>query len=256
MPYDGCSKMAGGSFSHVGVLHQSAVARFWRNIFLCTPGGGFMALRPYGTSLLCTLLTKNIIPSAKETMNLEYSLWTNIVRTYSTGAAQQQADILNKWPSGLTSLLPRKCEGQDKMQQEENCKFSGKKRKFGCDFVVGARLRRRVSDFHPTNERIGPRISAKFLNISPICALKPTDEKEYATKKSFYAEFDRCSNGLGLISFTAVLNMVVRRTELRRIRQEQERREHESWCRNEARKRFSRFLHYAKSWRNRTKIKL
>ncbi|KPU81866.1 uncharacterized protein Dana_GF27359, partial [Drosophila ananassae] len=129
---------------------------------------------------------------------------------------------------------------------------------FGCGFVVGARLRRRVSHFLPINERLATiRITAKFFNISLICAHAPTEEKDDVTKDAFYAELDRAygrcpshdikillgdfnakvgredifgatvgqfslhettsSNGLRLIGFAAAHNMVVRSTGFRHL---------------------------------------
>ncbi|XP_043064095.1 uncharacterized protein LOC122320085 [Drosophila ficusphila] len=129
---------------------------------------------------------------------------------------------------------------------------------FGCGFVVGTRLRRRVSHFLTINERLATiRITAKFFNISLICAHAPTEEKDDITKDTFYAELDRAygrcpshdikillgdfnakvgredifgatvgrfslhettsSNGLRLIGFAAAHNMVVRSTGFRHL---------------------------------------
>ncbi|XP_060665561.1 uncharacterized protein LOC132797804 [Drosophila nasuta] len=196
----------------------------------------------------------------KKDNDLRVCTW-NVRTLYRPGAAQQLADTLNKCRTDITAIQEMRWIGQGCIKKK-NCDIyyscHPERHEFGCGFVVGARLRRRVSHFRPTNERIATiRITAKFFNISLICAHVPTEEKNDATKDAFYAElvraYGRCpshdikillgdfnakvgredifgatvgrfslhettsSNGLRLIGFAAAHDMVVRSTGFRHL---------------------------------------
>lgn len=196
----------------------------------------------------------------KKDYDLRVCTW-NVRTLYRPGAAQQLADALTKCKADITAIQEMRWIGQGCLKKN-NCDIyyscHPERHEFGCGFVVGAKLRRRVSHFTPINERLATiRITAKFFNISLICAHAPTEEKDDVAKDTFYAELDRAygrcpshdikillgdfnakvgqegifgttvgrfslhettsSNGLRLIDYAAAHNMVVSSTRFRHL---------------------------------------
>ena len=196
----------------------------------------------------------------KKDNDLRVCTW-NVRTLYRPGAAQQLADTLNELKADITAIQEMRWKGQGRIRKS-NCDIYysclNDRHEFGCGFVVGAKLRHRASHFTPVSERIATiRITAKFFNISLICAHAPTEEKDDANKDAFYAELDRAygrcpshdvkillgdfnakigresifgatvgpfslhestsSNGLRLIGFAAAHNMIVRSTGFRHL---------------------------------------
>ncbi|XP_043064519.1 uncharacterized protein LOC122320475 [Drosophila ficusphila] len=133
----------------------------------------------------------NVDDNSKRKKDYDLRVCTWNVRTlYRPGAAQQLADTLNECKADITAIQEMRWKGQENCDIYYSCHTE--RHEFGCGFVVGAKLRHRVSHFLPINERIAIiRISAKFFNISLICVHAPTEEKDDATKDAFYAELDR-----------------------------------------------------------------
>ncbi|XP_043065425.1 uncharacterized protein LOC122320881 [Drosophila ficusphila] len=196
----------------------------------------------------------------KKDNDLRVCTW-NVRTLYRPGAAQQLADTLKKCRADIAAIQEMRWIGQGCIKKKDCDIYYSchpERHEFGCGFVVGTRLRRRVSHFLPINERLATiRITAKFFNISLICAHAPTEEKDDITKDTFYAELDRAygrcpshdikillgdfnakvgredifgatvgrfslhettsSNGLRLIGFAAAHNMVVRSTGFRHL---------------------------------------
>lgn len=66
---------------------------------------------------------------------------------------------------------------------------------FGTAFVVGARCKALVLNFHPINEKLCTiRIKGKFKNYSLICAHAPTNESDDTVKDEFYEQLSRTYN--------------------------------------------------------------
>jgi sorting nexin-29 len=104
-------------------------------------------------------------------------------------------DTLSNLKADITAIQEMRWNGKGCMKKR-NCDIyyscHTDRREFGCGFVVGARLRHRVSQFTPVNERLATiRVAARFFNISLICAHAPTEEKDDAVKDAFYTELDR-----------------------------------------------------------------
>ena len=130
--------------------------------------------------------------------NKEYDLractW-NVRSLNGEGASARLVDVLVRVKADITAIQEMRWTGQGKKNIGPcdvyySCHV--KERKFGVGFVVGERLRRQVLSFTPVDERLATiRIKARFFNISLICAHAPTEEKDDATKDSFYERLER-----------------------------------------------------------------
>lgn len=62
---------------------------------------------------------------------------------------------------------------------------------FGTGFIVGRRVREKIIEFKPVNERMcALRVRGSAFNISFICAHAPTEEKDETTKDQFYSQLE------------------------------------------------------------------
>ena len=109
---------------------------------------------------------------------------------YDLRVCTRSIGTLNR--DGVSAKLVIECRANITAMQEMRWIGQGYKSKAQLPYGktrIRRSLRHIVSGFTTVNERLAKnRITAKFHNISLICALAPTEEKDDAVKDAFYAK--------------------------------------------------------------------
>ena len=136
-----------------------------------------------------------------------FGTW-NVRTLYRGGALRKLTDVFMEYKLDVLAVQEMRWTGKGVMDKR-NCSvyYSCHERlhHFGTGFIVSKRIRDKVIEFKPVNERICRlRIRGKTHNISIICAHAPTEDKSDEDKDKFYdlleKTYSECrSNDLKLI---------------------------------------------------------
>lgn len=124
----------------------------------------------------------------------------NLRTLYRGGALKNLIEIFTSYNMDLMAVQEIRWLGHSVLEKKNysfyySCHDS--QHQFGTGFVVSKKIRERVIDFLPVNERLCKlRLKGKLQNISVICAHAPTEEKPETEKDGFYDTleniFTRC----------------------------------------------------------------
>ncbi|XP_042906181.1 craniofacial development protein 2-like [Parasteatoda tepidariorum] len=136
-----------------------------------------------------------------------FGTW-NVRTLYRGGAVKKLTDVFLEYKLDVLAVQEMRWTGSGVMDKR-NCSIyyscHDRLHQFGTGFIVNKRIRDKVIEFKPVNERICRiRIKGRTHNISIICAHAPTEDKADEVKDGFYDLLEKtqsecCSNDVKLL---------------------------------------------------------